>query len=171
MNLAQDGYLSILWPEIAYNEVKAHIVRDMEHSFKQVCGKEYKVLRNHPAFLKYCQNGSKEVKKKALELLEKIKSNAYIIPFSYCDNVKDVFEKYFDKKKPFGLEKKKEEFPDAFIIQSLEKYIKKNSLDKEIIVLTNDKDYVEASSCLTIIDDYKKYISEKLATKEEFDVL
>ena len=71
LNLAQDGYLSILWPKIAYNEVKAHIVRDMEHSFKQVCGKEYKVLRNHPAFFKYCQNGSKEVKKKALELLEK----------------------------------------------------------------------------------------------------
>lgn len=173
LNLAQDGYISILWPEIAYNEVKAHFVRDMEHSFKQVCGKEYKVLRNHPAFLKYCQNGSKEVKKKALELLEnfKIKSNAYIIPFSYCDNVKDVFEKYFDKKKPFGIEKKKDEFPDAFIIQSLEKYIKKSSLDKEIIVLTNDKDYVEASSYLTIINDYKKYISEKLATKEEFDVL
>lgn len=173
LDLAQDGYISILWPEIAYNEVKAHFVRDMEHSFKQVCGKEYKVLRNHPAFLKYCQKGSKEVKKKALELLEnfKNKSNAYIIPFSYCDNVKDVFEKYFDKKKPFGIEKKKDEFPDAFIIQSLEKYIKKSSLDKEIIVLTNDKDYVEASSYLTIINDYKKYISEKLATKEEFDVL
>ena len=81
LNLAQDGYISILWPEIAYNEVKAHIVRDMEHSFKQVCGKEYKVLRNHPAFLKYCQNGSKEVKKKALELLENFKIGYSTDPF------------------------------------------------------------------------------------------
>lgn len=63
--------------------------------------------------------------KKSTGIIRKIKSNAYIIPFSYCDNVKDVFEKYFDKKKPFGIEKKKEEFPDAFIIQSLRSILRK----------------------------------------------
>ena len=173
LELAEEGYINILWPEIAYNEVKSHIVRDMSLAFKYVCCKDNRVLRNHPAFVEYCKNGKDSVCKIALQLLEsfKVKSHAFIIPTTYCDNVGEVFDKYFSKKKPFGIEKKKDEFPDAFIIQSLEKYCKKNSLNQKIKVLTTDRDYVDSSSYLTIVRDYGKYISEKLATKEEFDQL
>lgn len=173
LELAKEGYINILWPEIAYNEVKSHIVRDMALAFKYVCSKDYRVLRNDPAFVEYCKNGKDSVCKIALQLLEsfKEKSHAFIIPTSYCDNVGEVFDKYFSKKKPFGIEKKKNEFSDAFIIQSLEKYCKKNSLNQKIMVLTTDRDYVDSSLYLTIVRDYEKYISEKLATKEEFDQL
>lgn len=173
LELAEEGYINILWPEIAYNEVKSHIVRDMSLAFKYVCGKEFRVLRNHPAFVEYCKNGTDSVCKIALQLLEsfKVKSHAFIILTSYCDNVGEVFDKYFSKKKPFGVEKKKDEFPDAFIIQSLENYCKKNSLKQKIMVLTTDRDYIDSSPYLTIVRDYEKYISDKLATKEEFDQL
>lgn len=168
--LAEDGYVSLLWPEIAFNEVKSHVVRDMLEAFEQVCCKNTRVLRNDEDFQDYCQKGKDVVEGKALKLLEnfKLKMNAYIIPNSYCTDVDDVFRKYFDKKKPFGSGKKKDEFPDAFIIQTLETYCKKNAL-KKVLVLTDDKDYVGVSSCFEIISDYKQYVSGKIATKKEFE--
>ena len=167
--LAEDGYVSLLWPEIAFNEVKSHVVRDMLEAFEQVCCKNTRVLRNDEDFQDYCQKGKDVVEGKALKLLENFKSktNAYIIPNSYCTDVDDVFRKYFDKKKPFGSGKKKDEFPDAFIIQALETYCKKMAL-KKVLVLTNDKDYVGVSSCLEVVSDYKQYVSSKIATKLEF---
>lgn len=162
----------MLWPEIAYNEVRQHIIRDMLCAFEDVSGKNTRVLRNDREFLSYCQKGKANVEKIAQNLIDDFKnrSSAYIIPYSICTDVEDVFKKYFDRKKPFGYGQKKEEFPDAFIIQSIEEYCKKYSLDK-VIVLTCDKDYVNSSPYLEIVNDYKRYISGKMATKSEMDKL
>lgn len=171
MSLAENQVVSILWPEIAYEEVKSHLLKDVLGKFKEVCGKDYKALRNDDAFLSYCKTGRKSAEEEALKKLErfKSKSNAYMIPYSYCTDVEGVFKKYFNKEKPFGADKKKDEFPDAFIIQALEKYCKNTSLPK-VIVLTQDKDFV-SSSHLEIVCDYKKYVSDKLADKAVMDEL
>lgn len=171
MSLAENQVVSILWPEIAYEEMKTHLLSDVLGTFKEVCGKDYKTLRNDDAFLSYCKIGAKSVKTNALKKLErfKSKSNAYMIPYSYCTDVEGVFKKYFNKEKPFGADKKKDEFPDAFIIQALEKYCKNTSLPK-VIVLTQDKDFV-SSSHLEVVSDYKKYVSDKIANKEMIDEL
>ena len=172
MSLAENQVVSILWPEIAYEEVKTHLLSDVLGTFKEVCGKDYKTLRNDDAFLSYCKIGAKSVKTNALKKLElfKSKSNAYMIPYSYCTDVEGVFKKYFNKEKPFGADKKKDEFPDAFIIQALEKYCKNTSLPK-VIVLTQDKDFVSSSSHLKVVRDYKQYVSDKLADKVVMDEL
>ncbi len=48
-----------------------------------------------------------------------------------------VFEKYFADEPPFGnTSDKKNEFPDAFVIQALEEWIEDN--DEDVFVVTND---------------------------------
>lgn len=172
MTLAEDGFINILWPEIAYEEVKSHLLRDVLGNFREVCGKDNKALRNNDVFLSFCQTGAKSVERCVLKKLERFKSrsNAYIIPYSYCIDVEGVFKKYFNKEKPFGSDKKKYEFPDAFIIQALEKYCQGTGLNK-IIVLTQDKDFVSSSSHLKVVRDYKQYVSDKLADKVVMDEL
>lgn len=170
--LAEDGFVNVLWPEIAYEEVKSHLLKDVLGKFSEVCGKENWALRNDDAFLSYCKTGRKTVEAKALQRLErfKSKSNAYMIPYSYCIDVEGVFKRYFNKEKPFGSDKKKYEFPDAFIIQALEKYCQETGL-KKILVLTQDKDFVSSSPHLKVVRDYKQYISDKIAGKQMLDEL
>ena len=50
MILAEDGFINILWPEIAYEEVKSHLLRDVLGNFREVCGKDNKALKNNDVF-------------------------------------------------------------------------------------------------------------------------
>ena len=49
-----------------------------------------------------------------------------------------VFQKYFQKKPPFGPGKKKEEFPDAFVLTSIEDWC--SWKNQKIYVVSTDGD-------------------------------
>lgn len=55
-----------------------------------------------------------------------------------------VFDKYFTKKPPFGLSKKKAEFPDAFVLSALEQWCDKTQ--QQIYVISQDPDMTSACS-------------------------
>ncbi|MFK2325005.1 PIN domain-containing protein [Bacteroides fragilis] len=54
------------------------------------------------------------------------KSRVNVIGYDYCRDVESVFEKYFKQEKPFGAKGKDKEFPDAFVLTSLEALQKTN---------------------------------------------
>lgn len=70
--------------------------------------------------------------------------------------VGDLIQKYFKAKPPFSeTGKKKNEFPDAIALMSLETWANKNQT--KIIVITSDSDwknFCKSSESLTAIDDF-----------------
>ena len=69
---------------------------------------------------------------------------------------------------PFAGKGKEKEFPDAFVLQTLEKYAADNQI-KKVIVLSEDGDMTDYQSpVLDTSEDYKMYLSRKL--KEDADL-
>ncbi|WP_276391906.1 PIN domain-containing protein [Eudoraea chungangensis] len=56
----------------------------------------------------------------------------------------EVFDQYFNKEKPFGLGQKKDEFPDAFIINTIEHWCKLNNVST--FVISSDNDMIDYKS-------------------------
>ncbi len=67
------------------------------------------------------------------------KTGLQIIPTDNID-IEKIIGNYFKRKPPFS-EKKKEEFPDALALQSLENWAVKE--EKKVLVISNDKDWQE----------------------------
>lgn len=67
------------------------------------------------------------------------KTGLQIIPTDGID-IQKIIEKYFNRKPPFS-EKKKEEFPDALALQSLENWAVKE--EKKVLVISGDNDWQE----------------------------
>lgn len=98
-----------------------------------------------------------------------------------------VFEKYFKQEPPFGEnEKKKNEFPDAFALMSLENLAESQS--KQAIVLSSDKDWATYCNksvhliCLTdlsglialfdkqdAVENLKNYINKRLSVSSDYN--
>jgi PIN domain len=70
--------------------------------------------------------------------------------------ISDLIQKYFQAKPPFSeTGKKKNEFPDAIALMSLETWANKNQT--KIIVVTSDNDwknFCKSSERLLAIDDF-----------------
>ncbi len=103
-----------------------------------------RILKNLPIY----ENIDKSiltVDESITELIRKLgriieSSNITIIP-SDGINIDEVFNLYYNHKPPFSKkENKKYEFPDAFIIKTIDFWCKKNK--KKIIFLTKDQDYI-----------------------------
>lgn len=91
--------------------------------------------------------------------------------FLLIPKAEEIFEKYFNSAPPFSESgKKKSEFPDAFIIQSVLNYVYK--YDKNILVVSSDDDWKKAFcniygvTFVASINDAIKYI-QKLYTSSE----
>lgn len=72
------------------------------------------------------------------EAFQDVYSEAVILPFP---NAETIFNQYFECLPPFDNKKnKKNEFPDAFILQAIKQYMKEEPL-KKILVITGDEDW------------------------------
>ena len=106
----------------------------------------------------------KEVNSKISEMMNHVCE----LDYSYCQDVETIFEKYFDKQYPFAGKGKEKEFPDAFALQTIEKYAADNQI-KKVIVLSEDGDMTGYQSpVLDTSEDFKMYLSRKL--KEDADL-
>lgn len=162
--LAEKGIISLVSTEITNSEILRRFKDEVVSAWSNM-------KNNHKAWVCFDNTRPlfyKETKKQLVKQSEdafrsfREKSSMYTIGYEYCSDVKSVFEKYFKAEKPFNEGKKKHEFPDAFVLQMLEQYCKRNSL-KKIILLSEDKDMKEYESDYLKPLDYKEYITMKLA--------
>lgn len=163
---AEKGYVKIIMPAITEKEWHLHFEENARVKFDitekpiRVMGKKrsQEFLDKYSTLSKDYEDLIREVFKSNME-----RANLEKLPIDYPnDQLKKIFDKYFSKEKPFGTNGKKSEFPDAFVLASLEKYAKSKGI--KILVFAKDKDFIEyASDCLELKDP-NTYLNE-LVTK------
>ncbi len=169
--LAADGKLHILMPEITRSEWLKHY----KEQAKLPCDdflRKAELLGDTSRIddvLKAIRaiNPSTIIEESLSEHLAK--SKVQIIGYDYCKDVAGVFEKYFAKEKPFGTDSKKDEFPDAFVLSSLEEYAKKKRIRK-IYIFSSDGDMNGYESDILVpsnIADFLDGITKELAEVSE----
>lgn len=160
--LAEEGKINLVLSEITIQEVSKHIisqVRDAWKQFDKVC----KVFRNRQEIDKWRKNTNdkKECEHYLSQLDGFLKTpNLTVLDYSYCTDSAKVFKAYFESKKPFGEGKKKDEFPDAFVLAALEKYAAETK--KSVIVLSEDSDMACYESETLTCQSCGEYVSRKL---------
>lgn len=101
-----------------------------------------RILRNLPKY-ENIEKSKIIVEKSIIELSTKLDViiKAFNIQIISADNVKieDIFELYYKKEPPFSTNGKKFEFPDAFIIKSVDTWCKANK--RKMIFVTKDLNF------------------------------
>ncbi len=83
-----------------------------------------------------------------------------------CD-IERVLKAYFTKSAPFGPSKKKDEFPDAIVLDSLTEWMKNGG--NKVYIISRDKDmksYCEGDERLVALDTVGELLSRALASAE-----
>jgi|ERR1041384_876 uncharacterized short protein YbdD (DUF466 family) len=149
--LAESREVVIHLTSITVNEVKANIKQDVAEgltALKQL--KASHAARILIGFSDYLENTFRRKLNKddvIPVLIEKFQSychrvRADILPVEDV-SIEQVFEKYFNQTTPFSAGKKKEEFPDAFVVAILKKWCRQNG--EKLYVISNDNDFVTAA--------------------------
>lgn len=127
--------------------VLREIISHMEEKTKSAISNYNKALKNGLFYridkditedkIKKLKSGNeKDIVVKRLEEYAN-RTNLSIIPADNID-IQKIIKKYFNRKPPFS-NKKKEEFPDALALQSLENWAMENN--KKALVISCDKDW------------------------------
>lgn len=163
--LHDKGRIILLMPTITKREVQKNYRQDLVEQFDKLS--RLHKLKNIEAYNLPVMNKDdicKEVNCKISEMMNHVCE----LDYSYCQDVETIFEKYFEREYPFAGKGKEKEFPDAFVLQALEKYAADNQI-KKVIVLSEDGDMTDYQSpVLDTSEDYKMYLSRKL--KEDADL-
>lgn len=120
---------------------------------KEIEGKE-KILKNVPSLeLVYSAlrdfNYADE-EQSLIEKLEELLGECQVIHVS-GKATKKIFDLYFEGEPPFGLGKKKDQFPDAYILTTLEEWCKTNN--EQMYLLTGDSDQLNFYSPFLITNN------------------
>jgi predicted nucleic acid-binding protein len=161
--LAKDNKIRLVMSEITRQEIYKRIKSTVRQSWKQF-DKDCRIFRNNVEIDQWRKstNEKKEIEK-LIVLFDKFLTETHtkILDYSYCSDAGKVFIDYFEKHKPFGDGQKKDEFPDAFVLTSLEKYA--SEIHQKVIVLSKDGDMLGYESKNLICEDYGQYVSKKMA--------
>lgn len=141
---AKAGQIEIGVPPITHNEVLAQIDKSL-HQAENALGaarKDAKLLRNvdgelsQALFDDFDTDAYRAIFRKNWE---QFLEDAKAIDLKYQDaDIARVFDLYFSEMPPFSGGKKKNEFPDAFILSVLNAW--GESEGREVLVATSDKD-------------------------------
>ncbi len=117
--------LHLLITQITINEIKKHLLIKSEESASAIkkIQKKAMFLRNTPELACYGvfeKIKADDIYKIAINNFEEFldKSGAEIVDVDKV-NVSTIFEKYFNSEPPFGGANKKSEFPDAFVLEAV----------------------------------------------------
>lgn len=148
ITLARESYLFVYLTPITIGEVKANIHDRVEsaHRAVQKCKKEAMVLRHLPDdtykgfFIDF---DVKAVEESLIQQFEKFisEARANIVPVSGT-SIDQVFNQYFSLSPPFGIGKKKSEFPDAFALAAMREWCATKG--QKIYVISTDGDMARA---------------------------
>lgn len=150
-SLAQEGRVFIKSSDITFREIICNIEESVETAEKAIkkAKTEGRILRNLGSKSSYQTIFAEFPSTKIVAtFMKQIKdyfklSKTEILP-ALKTRPSAVFDKYFAKKPPFGLGKKKSEFPDAFVLSALEQWCKK--AQQRIYVISQDPDITSACS-------------------------
>ena len=161
--LAKEKKIRLVMPEITRQEVYKHIKSAVRQSWKAF-NKDSRIFRNNFDVDNWRKGTNEKVETdRILGLFKKFLAETHtrILDYSYCTNAEKVFTNYFQHFKPFGEGQKKDEFPDAFVLTSLEKYSEEQR--QRVVVLSTDSDMNEYESKRLVNEEYGRYISKKVA--------
>ena len=154
------GGLRLLVPTIMERELLRHFSREAERASNAVTNahKAYPVNNLSLAELP----SQEELKTKCIEEMNRqwssFKEHFVVENLPIAGNLEDVVDWYFEIRPPFS-EKKQKEFPDAFIISSLDQYHKQHHAN--IAVISFDGDFSQACASrryISYFPDLDKYI-------------
>ena len=176
IDLSKKNILKIISTYVSDKEIIFRINTSLSNAKSRlISGKlkyELKVLRNFDFFsILFSKDYEKIFQKCEKELIERYrdflsKVNSIDIPIEDSSSI-EVFEWYFTKKSPFGIGKKKDEFPDAFILSSLCNYSKDKGIMVYVVSNDNDmKDFCEKNESLIHIDSLEELLG--IASKAEY---
>lgn len=176
--LCGEHILYLLINSVVEGEVKSHLIEKANEAASHV--KEFKktirILRNLPELSHY--GIFEELQKSRVEqlLLDKFKEFIDEAVYEVIDlnlaSISEIVESYFYKKPPFS-NKKKEEFPDAIILESLLSWAKNKKT--KVYVLSTDgdmRDYCDLyGEYLSYINDLDKFINLVVKTEDKLSDL
>lgn len=148
ITLASESYLHVYLTPITIREVKSKIHDRVEaaHRAVQKCRKEAMVLRHLPndtfkGLFTDFETGT--VEESLIKRFDGFisETRATTVPVSGI-SVDHVFELYFSCSPPFGIGKKKNEFPDAFALSALNEWC--ITKGEKIYVISTDGDMARA---------------------------
>ncbi len=179
LRLSKVGSIQLVLSQITVNEIKARFKKQAKVAIEKhnllLNDREMSVLRND---LKERHRLVKFPKIKIIAatfdtLLDAqlAEARALIIPYPTIDSGL-VFKKYFEEIFPFNTGEKKNEFPDAFALISVEEWCSKNKTS--CIIFSKDKDFLKSKPArgVNIEADYEAYLDTLLKNlyKERVDL-
>ena len=144
--LCFENIINLILTDVTIKEVEKKMSELVEEAIRahNKFMKEGKILRNieQPKYiLKFEGLSSQEANMALLSNLANFTSLARAVISVDTISPSEVFERYFEKSPPFGSEGKKHEFPDAFVLNALEKWCKESA--SKIYVVACDRDFEE----------------------------
>ena len=173
LQLAEKGYVKILLPVITEREWLKHFKDNADPKVKvSEAERKLSILGNNEHADEFLNNfqividGYDFANEAEAVFNDKVNQPGVVkIDYSQFENtLEDVFEKYFRQDKPFGTNGKSKEFPDAFVLASLEKYARENGIDR-VIVFSLDKDMTDYSSDVLKVEPIGMFLNDLLVNK------
>lgn len=156
--LAEKGHIHIVMPEITAQEIRANFKKDFNEAIS--------VLAKHQAIYSHYDEllSGVDLKEALLKGMEKVEAffklpNVEILPYDKDCDITSIFEHYFAGEAPFHTKNKKSEFPDAFVLNALEKYANENRVN--ITCFSLDGDFTTYHGKRLIQGDLREYVSQK----------
>lgn len=150
---AEESEIKLYTSDIIIKEIKEQVRKNISKSksaIKQLAiknDKEIVIFRNTDTFeiIEQLRNidYEAEIVKICTEVDKVIEEYFTVIPYGKID-ISNVFNRYFENKPPFKEGLKKNEFPDAFVLEIIEKWCEKNN--EKIIAISSDKDWLNYKS-------------------------
>ena len=159
---SKNGVITLHMTTISYLELLNRMKKRLnelkvEHNklVNSLNSKNHWILKNLTKY-ENLKKTSLTVEESMVELKEKLDTIIKISKINIITaedvNADDVFKLYYNNEAPFNeIENKKYEFPDAFIIKSIDAWCKKNKT--KILFLTRDKDFIRYRSRSIIYAD------------------
>jgi hypothetical protein len=154
LNHTGDNSINVFSSEIAIKELKERVRKKIAKAkaeikkFRNTKPKSVEIFRNTETYEIFDQvwkiKFDDEVEKINLKIDDLIKNTPIQLIETNGIDIDEVFNKYFNNKAPFKEGDKKYEFPDAFILASIEKWCIENN--SKMIIISNDKDWLNYES-------------------------
>ena len=155
---------SLILSEVIINEINAHLIEKIDDAKKHV----NKAIKSSDGYLtvndqtlkkieQYLIGNNEKTENLSKEKIKRLLDNtgAIVVPFNNV-TLQEIVENYFNHVPPFAANgKKKNEFPDAIALKSLEKWASDGAA-KKILAVSTDPDWAkfgENSSSIDVVNN------------------
>lgn len=146
-DLSRAGKINLYLADITIREIEVKISEEIQKISKHIkdFSNKARILRGVPWFSDLVNVNTETVKNDLNNHLSNFIDSTRTTVISTEDvSIAYIFDKYFTQQPPFGEGKKKHEFPDAFVIRSLEEY--SEEIEESMYVISDDGDIKSACS-------------------------